>query len=105
MTVHHSVLDVLDNLGGASSDVVWIRTAREMLYISPSYEVVWGRTRRPMASSTWCIPMIMTVLRKPLKHASAVTATSMPNTESCAMTATYASSTHAPEWRLTPRAT
>lgn len=48
MTVQPSVLDVLDHLGGASSDVVWIRTAGEMLYISPAYEAIWGRARESL---------------------------------------------------------
>lgn len=48
MTDHLDVLDVLDHLGGAVSDVVWIRTATEMLYVSPAYEVIWGRPRRSL---------------------------------------------------------
>lgn len=51
MTLQLSTLDVLDQLGGASSDVVWIRTAREMLYVSPAYEVIWGRSRRSLYDS------------------------------------------------------
>lgn len=51
MTVKLSTLDVLDQLGGASSDVVWIRTAHEMLYVSPAYEAIWGRSRRSLYDS------------------------------------------------------
>lgn len=47
MTAQLSILDVLDQLGGASS-VVWVRTASEMLYISPAYEKIWGRPRQSL---------------------------------------------------------